>query len=183
MIVPSVAWKQPNRAHQCAPTRHHEPRAHFRQSLVHLVVQRTVIKFVARQCRQASRFKQFEHFESKPVAKDRPGQLLAPRAGTESARKMMAHLQAAEEADEAVPRNGPSERRPADYSRKGLTTDDILQYIDSEESRALCRLVIECKGNMSEAARRLGVSEGKVRYRLKMLAPKLLAAGFQPFRN
>jgi hypothetical protein len=34
---------------------------------------------------------------------------------------------------------------------------------------------------MSAAARRLGVSEGTIRYRLKLLAPKLIAAGFNPF--
>jgi hypothetical protein len=27
----------------------------------------------------------------------------------------------------------------------------------------------------------MGVSEGTVRYRLKLLAPKLIAAGFDPF--
>lgn len=71
-------------------------------------------------------------------------------------------------------------RRPADYVETGWTTDDILEFIDNEESRALCRLVIECGGNISEAARQLGVREGTVRYRLKLLAPKLRAAGFNP---
>ncbi len=163
------------------PPKHDPSRGASAKTLIHLVVQRTVLKFVARQCRQASRFKQFEHFESKPIAKDRPGKLSQPIAGTESGRKFMAHLQAAEEADDAPPRIGPSERRPVEYSVKGLTTDDVLQYVDCEESRELCRLVIECEGNLSEVARRLGKSEGTIRYRLKLLAPKLLAAGFNPF--
>lgn len=63
---------------------------------------------------------------------------------------------------------------------KSSATDDVLQFVDNRETQALCRLVIECGGNVSEAARRLGVSEGTVRYRLRLLAPKLRAAGFHP---
>jgi len=76
-----------------------------------------------------------------------------------------------------------TENRPAQLTRSRWSMDDILQYIDNDESRALCRLVIECKGNLSDAARRLGLSEGTVRYRLKILGPKLLAAGFDPFSD
>lgn len=61
--------------------------------------------------------------------------------------------------------------------------EDLFQFIDNEDSRALCKLYIKCKGNVSETARRLGVTEGAVRYRLKMLAPKLRAAGFDPFEG
>ena len=50
------------------------------------------------------------------------------------------------------------------------TTDDVLEFIDDEPSRELCRIVMECNGNMSAAARRLGVSEGIVRYRLAISA-------------
>jgi len=74
-----------------------------------------------------------------------------------------------------------TENRTAELTKSRWNLDDILQYIDNEDSRTLCRLVIECKGNLSEAARRLGLSEGTVRYRLKLLGPKLLAAGFNPF--
>jgi len=74
-----------------------------------------------------------------------------------------------------------SEKRTAELTRSRWNLDDILKYIDNEESRDLCRLVIECNGNLSEAARRLNLSEGTVRYRLKLLGPKLIAAGFDPF--
>lgn len=74
-----------------------------------------------------------------------------------------------------------SRRRHADLTRSGWSMDDILQYIPNDDSKALCKLVIECDGNMSAAARKLGVAEGTVRNRLKMLGPKLLAAGFDPF--
>jgi transcriptional regulator of acetoin/glycerol metabolism len=87
----------------------------------------------------------------------------------------------AEAADDALPRVEQTERRADEVTTKGLATDDVLEFIDNEESRELCRQVIECKGNMSAAARRLGVSEGTIRYRLKLLAPKLIAAGFNPF--
>lgn len=74
-----------------------------------------------------------------------------------------------------------SEKRTAELTRSRWNLDDILKYIDNEDSRDLCRLVIECNGNLSEAARRLNLSEGTVRYRLKLLGPKLIAAGFDPF--
>jgi DNA-binding Lrp family transcriptional regulator len=38
---------------------------------------------------------------------------------------------------------------------------------------------MECDGNVSEAARRLGMKESTIRYRLKLLIPKLLAKGFK----
>ena len=53
------------------------------------------------------------------------------------------------------------------------------QYIDNEDSRALCRTIMECDGNVSEAARRLGMKESTIRYRLNLLIPKLLAKGFK----
>jgi RNA polymerase sigma factor (sigma-70 family) len=74
-----------------------------------------------------------------------------------------------------------SEKRTVELTRSRWNLDDILKYIDNEESRDLCRLVIECGGNISEAARRLNLSEGTVRYRLRLLEPKLIAAGFDPF--
>lgn len=76
-----------------------------------------------------------------------------------------------------------AENRRVKLQTKGWTTDDILEFIDNEDSRALCRLVIECGGNLSETARRLSITEGTVRYRLRMLAPKLLARGFNPFNK
>ncbi|MBN2582575.1 MAG: hypothetical protein JXL80_05860 [Planctomycetes bacterium] len=54
-----------------------------------------------------------------------------------------------------------SQRRHADLTRSGWSMDDILQYVDSEDSRDLCELVIECDGNVSEAARRMGCRKGR----------------------
>jgi len=54
---------------------------------------------------------------------------------------------------------------------------DWLQYIDCEETRRFCELLIACNLNKSEVARRLGWNESKVRYRLDLLAPRLKAAG------
>ena len=84
---------------------------------------------------------------------------------------------------EDPPEQQIEENRRVEQIKSRWSMDDILAYVDNEESRKLCRLVIECGGNVSKAARRLGLSEGTVRHRLKMLAPKLSAAGFNPFRT
>jgi len=42
-----------------------------------------------------------------------------------------------------------TERRHAALTGSRWNLDDILMYIDNEESRSLCRLVIECGGNVS----------------------------------
>lgn len=57
----------------------------------------------------------------------------------------------------------------------------LLDYVQCDESREMCRLLILRDGNYSEVARQLGVKEGTVRYRINHLGPKLLAAGFDPF--
>jgi DNA-directed RNA polymerase specialized sigma24 family protein len=57
----------------------------------------------------------------------------------------------------------------------------LFDYIACDESREMCRLLIAHDGNYSEVAREMKVAEGTVRYRIKNLAPKLLAAGFDPF--
>jgi RNA polymerase sigma factor (sigma-70 family) len=62
-------------------------------------------------------------------------------------------------------------------------SDDIFCVIDSEDTRRLCQLMMDCNCNMSEVARRMGISEGSVRSRLKLLAIRLKAAGFKPFRE
>jgi len=123
------------------------------RTLIHTIVQRAVRKYVAREKRRAGRFMQ----APKPVR--------------------------SKEQDDQPDLLDQDENRRRDLLKKRWTTDDVLEFIDNEESRELCRVVMECQGNMSESARRLGVSEGTVRYRLKLLAPKLLAAGFDPFRN
>ena len=58
------------------------------------------------------------------------------------------------------------------------------QFIDSEESRELCRHAHRVR-RQSSAKRPDGLAsvEGTVRYRLKLLAPKLIAAGFDPFNK
>lgn len=82
--------------------------------------------------------------------------------------------------DQRGPLDREENRRVALRTRRG-TKVDILQFIDSEESRRMCELFLECKGNVSEVGRRLGLSEATIRSRLKMLAKKLRAAGFDPF--
>jgi len=123
------------------------------QTLIYTIVKRAVMKFATRETKQAGRFRQFPE----PARASRDGEEGEP-----------AH-------------HGISERRTTELTRSRWSLDDILKYVDNEDSRALCRLVIECNGNVSEAARRLNLSEGTVRYRLKLLAPKLIAAGFDPF--
>ena len=62
--------------------------------------------------------------------------------------------------------------------------DATLEFIDNEQSRAFCLLFVECGGNASEMARRLGLTEGAVRHRMAVLLPKskltLEAAGYDP---
>ena len=119
------------------------------KTLVYTVVQRAVIKFVARACRHAERF----------------GQV----------------------GDETDENSSPEEKAAVwdspDVRSSALTVEDMFRFIDSEESRALCQLVLDCNGNVTEAARRLGIPANTVRYRLKLLAPKFRAAGFDPFRK
>lgn len=122
-------------------------------TLIHTIVQRAVLKYAQRERRQANRFMQ----APEPVQAD--------------------------EQDEKPDLLDQDEDRRVELQKKRWTTDDVLEFIDNEESRALCQLFIECQCNMSEVARRMGLSEGTVRYRLKLLAPKLLAAGFDPFRK
>jgi RNA polymerase sigma factor (sigma-70 family) len=123
------------------------------KTLIHTIVQRAVLKYVKREERHADRFMQ----APEPVTTD--------------------------EQDEQTDLFDQDKDRRVELQKKRWTTDDVLEFIDNEESRELCRLVIECQGNLSEAARRLGLAEGTVRYRLKLLAPKLLAVGFDPFRK
>jgi len=73
------------------------------------------------------------------------------------------------------------EKRPAESisaKAKRLKLRDILEALDDEASRELCRLYVEHNGNVSKVARLLKVTEGTVRYRLKALGPRLIKAGF-----
>jgi len=145
------------------PPKHDPSKGASEKTLIYTVVQRIVLKYAGREKLRACRFQQV----AEPDTADK-------------------QEEGAYEDGFPVKLGSGKDRRRAVERRlellsKSSTTDDILRFIDNEESRAFCRLVIECGGNLSEAARRLGVSEGTVRYRLKMLAPKLRAAGFDPF--
>jgi RNA polymerase sigma factor (sigma-70 family) len=126
------------------------------KTYIYTVVQWAVIKYAAREVRHAQWFKQFDRPLEAPVkaGKAASGHTFAPGQITDERKRELA-----------------------------WTLDDILRYVDNEESRALCRLVVECKGSIRAAAKRLGVVEGTVRYRLGLLKPRLLAAGFNPFEE
>ncbi|HOD83929.1 MAG: RNA polymerase sigma factor [Planctomycetes bacterium ADurb.Bin126] len=126
------------------------------KTLIYTIVQRAVIKYGTRQAKHDERYRQ-------------PPDTVVLSEGL-----------ADEAVDETPTMELITENRAAALTRSRWPLDDILQFIDNEDSRALCRLVIECDGNVSEAARRLKLSEGTVRYRLKLLEPKLRAAGFGP---
>jgi len=127
------------------------------KTLIYTIVKRAVMKFGTRQARHDRRYRQ-------------PPETVVLSKGLEEGT-----VERTRKVDLIT------ERRRTALTRSRWNLDDILQYVDNEDSRALCRLVIECNGNVSEAARRLKLSEGTVRYRLKLLAPKLIAAGFDPF--
>ncbi len=123
-------------------------------TLIHTIVQRAVIKFVEREARDVRQFRALnESAESSPTTAE--GVHPDP-VGTEVANS-----------------------RTVSLSQSFWAKEDVLDYIDNEDSRALCRIVMECDGNVSEAARRLGMKESTIRYRLKLLLPKLLAKGFK----
>ncbi|MFO0784704.1 MAG: sigma-70 family RNA polymerase sigma factor [Phycisphaerales bacterium] len=133
------------------PTRGASPK-----TLIYTIVQRAVIKFATREAIKVGRFKAL------------------PESAAEGEK-----ITAGVYADD--PRPGVGGNRTVELSKSAWTADDVLEFIDNEDSRALCRLVIDCGGNVSETARRLKLTEGAVRQRLRVLAPKLLAAGFDPY--
>ena len=137
------------------PPRFDRSRGASVKTLIYTVVQRAVMKFVAREVRHASRHKQ----------------VVTPQTGDDDDR---------EAALEALTLNEQVERRRKQLVVEDQASEDIFDFIDNEDSRALCRLYIECAGNMSKTARLLGIHESTVRYRLRMRAPKLRAAGFDP---
>jgi len=158
------------------PPRYDPARGASPKTLIYTVVQRAVLKYVARQCREAGRFRQFTEPVAAPSKMDD-----REEAVTKVVRERMIELTEAKTCDNRDAGAEPRMQRTAEFTTTEWTTEDVLEFIDNEDSRALCRLVIECGGNVSAAARQLGLTEGAVRHRLKMLAPKLLAAGFDPF--
>lgn len=123
-------------------------------TLIYTIVQRAVIKFVEREARDVRQFRTLrEPAEPSPTAAE--GVHPDP-VGTEIASS-----------------------RTVGLSQSFWAKEDVLDYIDNEDSRALCRTIMECDGNVSEAARRLDEKKSTIRYRLKLLIPKLLAKGFK----
>jgi DNA-directed RNA polymerase specialized sigma24 family protein len=124
------------------------------RTLIHTIVQRAVIKFVEREARDLRQFPVLnEPVESSPAA--------AEGVHPDPVGKEIASS------------------RTVGLSQSFWAKEDVFEYIDNEDSRALCQLVMECNGNVSEAARRLNEKKSTIRYRLKLLIPKLLAKGFK----
>jgi len=138
-----------------SPPKYDPSRGASPKTLIYTIVQRAVMKFAAREARRVGKFKALA--ESADAGGKVEAGVYADDAGT------------------GVPSN-----RSVELTKSRWSMDDVLQFIDNEKSRDLCLLVIECGGNVSETARRLGLTEGAIRNRLKLLAPKLLAAGFDP---
>lgn len=72
-------------------------------------------------------------------------------------------------------------RWPVDHQAAAARVEEALDLIDNEQSKRMCRLLIEHNGNRSEVARQMGISEGAVRGRINVLRPKFLAMGFDLF--
>ncbi len=128
------------------------------ETLIYTIVKRAVIKYAERERKHASPLRPLDQ-----PADESSGALAGP---TE---------------DQVRTHQRLTGKGPTKHAALRSVVDEMLIYVDNEESRALCRLFIECDGNTSETARRLGMTEGTVRYRLKLLGPKLRAAGFDPF--
>lgn len=126
------------------------------KTLIYTIVQRAVIKFATRE--KKKRKKTLNQYSEQ--ANDQ-----APLEPTD---------------DQAQFHHRMTGTGPTEHEARRALVEDMLRFIDNEESRAMCWLLLQCNGNYSEVARRLKLSEGTVRYRLKMLAPKLRAAGFIP---
>lgn len=151
------------------------------KTFVHTVVQRFVFKFLRKEAKRAERNQQSDEREEKDPDVDHEGKLADPRAGTQAARGRMIDLIDAEEADDASPLGEAIERHPTDLTRARIATDAMFDLIDDGGSHELLQIVMECEGNKSEAARRMGVSEGTLRYRLEKIRDKLRRSGFDPF--
>ncbi|MFN7021729.1 MAG: sigma factor [Phycisphaerales bacterium] len=124
------------------------------KSLVYTVIQRAVMKFAVRERKTVRKFEPLRP-ASDAGHKATDGVYPDP-SGTEIARN-----------------------RTVGLSQSFWTKEDVLDFIDNETSRETCRVIMESGGNISEAARRLGRTEGAIRSRLNVLLPKLLATGFK----
>ena len=94
---------------------------------------------------------------------------------------------------QADERSGPTEQQetalrrlhgrwPADHDAGAARVEEAIDLIDNEDSKWMCRLLIEHNGNRSAVAREMKIDEGTVRYRIeRILRPKLLSIGFDLF--
>jgi hypothetical protein len=126
------------------------------RTLIYIAVQRFVLKYIARQCRHADRFRQVETTSA-------DGETADPGAESNSIRPRTTDVTAAEIADVTEPGQSAVERVRRELRCWHSMTDNVLDFIVDESSRDLCRLVVECDGNVSAAARQLGVAEGTIR--------------------
>ncbi|MBI5864870.1 MAG: sigma-70 family RNA polymerase sigma factor [Planctomycetes bacterium] len=147
------------------PPKYDPARGASPKTLIYTIVQRAVMKFVALEVQHAGRSEQ----------------VVTPKTGDDDDREAALEAFSLKERYERGLEQLLIEDRTAEATFE--PPEDVFEFIDNEDSRALCKLYIKCKGNVSETARRLGVTEGAVRHRLKMLAPKLRAAGFDPFEE
>lgn len=143
------------------PPRYNPQSKATEKTFLYAAIRYIVIKYAEREARQAARHRQLEDRQPEPSETEHD----KPVKPMDRQKRELIEL------------------RPRDLTWKGLTADDILRFIDDSTSRHLCETVLLCDGNMSEAGRRLGIHESTVRHRLKILGPKLLAAGFNPYRQ
>jgi len=139
------------------PSRNAKP-----ETLIHTIVQRAVINYATREGGKVRRLESF------PMSADDPS---SPHDGPTP--------------EQARSHQSLTGAWPTDHEPLEAAVEEILRFIDNEDSRALCRLFLECDGNKSKMARRLNLTEGAVRQRLERLievqGPKLIAAGLNPF--
>lgn len=128
------------------------------RTLIFIAVQRFLLKYIARQCRHADRFRQVE-----TTSASADSEAADPGAESNSIRPRTTDVTAAEIADVTEPGQSAVERVRRELRGRHSMTDNVLDFIVDETSRDLCRLVVECDGNVSAAARQLGVAEGTIR--------------------
>lgn len=125
------------------------------KSWVHMVVAKAVPKYAGREWKKVKRLRPL------PGSKDAPAEPTT---------------------DQATALGRWHGRWPADYEAAAARVEEALDLIDNEESKRMCRLLIEHNGNRSAVAREMKIDEGTVRYRIeKILQPKMLSIGFDLF--
>lgn len=138
------------------------------KTLIYTVVYRLVLKCMEREYRQRRRHKQVVDLQ--PEAEDSPKER---QRVEQEGRDRTADLEAHAVKEEVEGQQDTMTELPP-------VLEDIFDFIHDDKSRDLCLRVIECNGNVSKVAEEMELTEGAVRYRLKMLKPKLLKADFDP---